>query len=289
MASASGVSLPVVEHLLLTRLSVRLDDQARTPPDAWLRGRLDLFGDVCAPSVIGQVVPFDRWLLFVDQGTPDWFVDACRALVTVPHEVVRMSEVWSPAAVARVVAARSTADFLITSRLDSDDALARTYAQTVRSRFALQPYAFINLLNGAQWSRSGLATYSHPSNAFVSCIEKVGADGPRTVFVDWHDRVGRLAPLEQVRGTPPMWMQGVHEGNLLNGESGWPVRPEVVLAHFDVELDGSVHDRTAPGLALARAHAVGRLVARIAARPSRLRWIPRYLMTRLPRRSTESS
>jgi hypothetical protein len=283
MASASEVSLPVVEHLLLTRLSVRLDDEAATPPDAWLRGRLDLFTTVCAPSVNGQVLPFDRWLLFFDESTPDWFVDACRALVAVPHEVVRMSEVWSPAAVARAVASRSAARFLITSRLDSDDAVARTYAQTVRSRFTQQSYAFINLLQGAQWSRSGLATYSHPSNAFISCVEEVGPGGPKTVFVDWHDRVGRLAPLEQVRGTPPMWMQGVHEGNLLNGESGWPVRPDVVLAHFDVELDGSLHERSAAGLVVARVRAVGRLAARIAARPSRLRWVPRYLLARTRR------
>lgn len=268
-----------VDHLLLTRLAVRLEPGAPPPGDAWLRQRLELFERFCAPSVNAQTTPPDRWLLFFDEHTPSWFVDACTAAVTVPHEAVRLPGVWSAAEVARVVGERVTAPWVITSRLDSDDALARTYVETVRSRHAGQELAFVNLLEGAQWSRRGFATYSHPSNAFISCIERVGDAGVRTVFLDWHDRLGRHGPLEQVQGTAPQWLQVVHEGNLLNGESGWPVRPDLVLRHFDIGVQAVPVGPV--GLGVARVRAVGRLALRVASRPSRLRWVPRYVLARL--------
>jgi hypothetical protein len=268
-----------VDHLLITRLAVRLSEYARPPADAWLHARLALFERFCAPSVNAQTTAPDRWLLLFDQSTPKWFVDACCAVVTVPHEAVRLTAVWSPAEIARLVGERVDAPTLITSRLDSDDALARDYIKTVRARTGGQELAFVNLLNGAQWSKNGVSTYSHPSNAFISCVERVSAAGVRTVFLDGHDRLGRHGPVEQVQGTAPMWLQVVHDGNLLNGESGWPVRPDVVLDHFDVHVDRVPVGAVA--LATARAAAVGRLALRIASRPSRLRWIPRYVVARV--------
>ena len=59
-----------------------------------------------------------------------------------------------------------------------------------------QELAFVNLLNGAQWSKNGVSTYSHPSNAFISCIERVSEVGVRTVSVL------TKADLDAARSTP---------------------------------------------------------------------------------------
>jgi hypothetical protein len=275
------------DHLLLTRLAVRLDEAATAPAEDWLRGRLELFARFCAPSVNGQTVAPDRWLLFFDEATPEWFVSRCEALVTVSLDVIRLAEPWSPGAVARVVAERTSSQWLITSRLDSDDALARGYVETVQAQFDRQERSFINLLNGAQWSEAAISTYAHPSNAFISLVERRTPELPATVFVTGHDRVDQHAPLIQIRRDEPMWLQVVHEGNLLNGESGWRVQPSRVLQHFTLGL--SRPDESRPRLVVGRARSVLRLLMRVASRPSRLRWIPKYMRARLGRAAGKAS
>src|SRR5829696_790450 len=105
----TGLAETDAEHLLITRLAVRLSDDAQLPSDRWLNSRLSLFRRFCAPSVNGQTRAPTCWLLLFDRSTPQWFVDACCAAVTVPHEAVRLQEAWSPAEVARLVGERVSA------------------------------------------------------------------------------------------------------------------------------------------------------------------------------------
>src|SRR4051812_38875530 len=84
-----------LQHLLLTRLAVRLTDGASIPTDDWLRARLDLFAKYCAPSVNAQTEKGFRWLLLLDENIPLWVDNAARALVTQDSQIVRMSVPWS--------------------------------------------------------------------------------------------------------------------------------------------------------------------------------------------------
>lgn len=277
---ATGQSGSSIDHLLLTRVAVRLTAGSAVPDESWLRDRMDLFERWCAPSVEAQTATDFRWLLFVDAGVPDWVVDRLHAAVRQSHEVVRLTASWQETDLGALVAERSGAPWLLTSRLDSDDALARRYVERVRA--AVQGRTadvFVNLLNGAQYVEGRLSTYSHPSNAFLSRLEaRAEGSWPRTVMSVSHDVAGREAPVVQLQGDPG-WLQVLHGGNLLNGAGGWRVRPERLLPHFALteELPGLSWS----ALLVGRVQDAAAIMARIAARPSRLRWIPRYLLARV--------
>jgi hypothetical protein len=270
------------DHLLLTRFAVRLDEGSPVPADEWLAGRLEVFKRFCAPSVNSQTNSDFTWLLLVDEGVPDWVVEQVSDAVTQSHEVVRLTSAWRPEAIGELLTAKSTSPWLITSRLDSDDALGRRYIDEVQQRFAEQPApTFLNFLKGAQYVNGRMSTYAHPSNAFLSLIEpRVEQAAPRTVMSVSHDIAGRAADVIQVE-TSPLWLQVVHGGNLLNGSSGWRAQPSALLPHFGISE--VLPDITRAALVASWGRDVLAIGGRIVARPSRLRWIPRYIAARMRR------
>ncbi len=270
------------DHVLLTRVAVRLDDHRPPPSEAWLRERADLFSRLALPSVLAQRTASFAWLLFLDQTVPQWLLDDLSRQLPDHAELVVIDQAWSAAVVATEVAQRTHRPWLITSRLDSDDALAQDFMFTVQRHFTRQERAFLNPLKGAQFSPSGVATFAHPSNAFISLVERRGPAAPLTVFVDTHDRVHHHGPVEQIYGSGPLWLQGIHAANLVNGESGWPVRASAVAPRFPtVDLRPDV---ASAGLVTARLRAVSALALRFAQKPSRARFLPGLVQAAVRRR-----
>lgn len=224
------------DHVILTRFSVRFPG---SPPIAedWLAYRWAFFRDALASSLSRQTTPGFRWLVFFDVDTPDWLreeIDDLRPELFTPVYVSS----WSPVTVQNAVAEVSAAPYLITTRIDSDDAVARQFVADVQSHFAHQESLYINLLCGVQVERTGeLYRYDEPSNPFISYVEKrVGGVPPRTVFQNFsHGRSRTLADLLNVVG-PPRWMQIIHGSNIANGVRGLRVRPAAFEADFDMDL-----------------------------------------------------
>jgi hypothetical protein len=275
----AGQGAAPFDHLLLTRVAVRLTGTSQLPAEQWLSSRMDLFSQYCAPSVDAQTVTDFRWLLFVDEAVPGWVVDRIDDVVQHPHEVIRLTEVWDAVDLGALVAERTQAPWTITSRLDSDDALARRYVERVQAAFAEQAApVFLNFLNGAQYSAGRLSSYAHPSNAFLTLIEpRAVGRTPVTVMSVSHDVASRQASVQQVHGDPA-WLQVLHGGNLVNGSSGWRAQPSTLAPHF--VLAEELPELSRAALAVGRVKDAAAIVGRIAARPSRLRWIPRYLLAR---------
>jgi hypothetical protein len=216
-----------VDHFLLTRFFVRIKRDQPLPPEAWLRERLAYFEGVCLPSVAAQNSTDFRWLLFVDDGAPEWVKTYLNDRIPHNAEVVLVGDVCDGAAVSREVAARALSKWTITSRVDSDDALDARYIAMVRRRLEGRENVFLNFTDGYQLSRGRLLKYSHPSNAFISLIES-RHEAPMTVFVDWHDRVSRHAPIIQDRSIRA-WVQNCHGSNVRNQERG--IRANLPVIH----------------------------------------------------------
>lgn len=217
-------------HFLITRFFVRINEEAPAPSEEWLRGRLPIFEQFTLPSVRAQTSQEFRWLLFVDSDTPDWVREYLGRVLPENSTVVSIDGPCVHEPIAREVIARTTTSRVITSRVDSDDALHDDYIATVQAQLRDSEFSFLNFSDGFQYSRSRLLKYSHPSNAFISLIEPVAAP-LRTVFIDWHDRVGLYGPVRQVRDKR-LWVQVCHGSNVVNQERGIRANHRVWATEF---------------------------------------------------------
>ncbi|NQX29475.1 hypothetical protein HQQ81_19180 [Microbacteriaceae bacterium VKM Ac-2854] len=232
------------DHVILTRFSVRFEGSA-PHDDAWLAYRWAFFCDALAASAQRQTVREFEWLVFFDIDTPAWLreqIDSVGAGLFTPRYV----STWSSAVVQESVAELAGAPYLITTRIDSDDAIATRFVEDIQAQFDAQASLYVNLLCGVQIERTGeLYRYDEPSGAFISYIEKrIEGELPRTVFFNSGHGYSRLfADILNVVG-PPRWMQIIHGSNVANGVRGLRVRPEPYQAdfQFDLPFDRTVTD-----------------------------------------------
>ncbi|MFB9732041.1 glycosyltransferase [Ornithinimicrobium kibberense] len=239
------------DHVLLTRFSAVLDPAGRPPDEDWLHYRLGFFYDACLPSVAGQQGADFTWLVMLDDRCPDDFRATVDELAEGTFTPVWTHERFRRDSFARHVTGRTRAPYLITTRLDSDDALAVDFMARVQAQFAGQDGLFVNFPRGIQIDRSGAVYRSDiVSSPFLSFVERRREDRlPQTVYVAKHARARAHAPLLQV-DAPVMWAQVVHDDNVSNIVNGRQVHPRVVAQRFRFDLG---YDKGLGGMRLCRA------------------------------------
>src|SRR5690606_1010327 len=148
---------------------------------------------------------------------------------------------------------RAEVAYLITTRIDSDDAMAVDFMARVQAEFAGQERMFVNFPRGVQIDRTSAVYRSNiVSSPFLSLIERREAGRPpETVFVAKHAQARGHAPLRQVEA-PVMWAQVVHGTNVSNIVNGRQTDPAVVRERFDLGLG---YDDTLRGRPLRQAQA----------------------------------
>jgi hypothetical protein len=217
-----------MKHYLITPWNIdRLDLE-------WLTARQVLFEKFCLPSVLSQTNKAFEWILVADSRTPDSFkkvLDAYPATVLY-HDfegvlTVARSRQRKAIALETVVAApvknylsNIATDFIITSRLDNDDAISTNHIdkiQTCSKAMKRSPddRFWLNLQRGYKYCRGNVYPIGALHNPFISFIEPQGA--LLTAYQCSH----QLAPqskfrVVQVREGHPTWMQVIHGGNVSN-------------------------------------------------------------------------
>ncbi|MDR6865890.1 hypothetical protein J2Y69_000475 [Microbacterium resistens] len=251
--------MPTFDHVLLTRFSVRFLAEQPPPDDDWLVYRWGFFRDALASSLSHQTVRDFRWLVFCDASSPEWLREEMEALAPGLFTPVWLDEPWSHSVIRdAVTGVLSQDDYLITTRIDSDDAVGIRFIEEVQSHFDGQESMYINLLRGVQVARSGqVFRYDEPLNPFISYVEKLTTGTPmRTVFQDFrHAQSQRHAPVLNVV-TAPRWMQVVHGSNLANSIRGLRADPRIVNEEFTLELP---YTRDVRPLTLFRERQISRL------------------------------
>lgn len=252
------------EHFVVTRFSAVLVPGQEPMGSDLLRYRMGFFREACVPSVRAQTERGFRWLVFFDDRCPEDFRAEVEDLGQGLFEPVWTRGVFWDGVFGDAVGERSEAPYLVTTRFDSDDALARDFVASVQARFAHQESLFVNFTRGLQIDRSGAVyRYDHRSNPFVSYVERRSPGRPpATVYgPHGHSSVRDHGPVLEVKA-PPMWLQVIHGGNLSNDVRGSRVGPQVVRERFEIDLP---YDESTAGLRL--------VVARVAqeARVWRLR------------------
>jgi Putative rhamnosyl transferase len=207
-----------VSHYVITRWNVRGFGGSYRDP-RWLDERQWLFESFCLPSVRRQILEDFTWLILIDAETPP----EARGWLTGCDPRIRLVPI-GPDPRERALAIRSiirsgSGDRVITTRLDSDDAIAGNYLHAVRAydwgvrRFVGFEYGLaFDCRTGQLWFRR------YRLNPFLSLIEP--RDHAESVHVQRHEDVccDELVSLASIG-----WLQVIHGGNLANTLQGSPV------------------------------------------------------------------
>lgn len=268
-------------HFVLTRFNVRSFYHVAEPTDEWLHRRLELFQKYCLPCLAEQTNTNFRWLVFVDHLSPAWFLEEITTLGRGLFETVPVEGTFDSVAVAAAVRSRTESSYVLTTRVDNDDAVASDFIETIQSCFSAQEFTFLNLVTGAQYADGKAYLRPYTKNPFLTLVEKTGNQPLSTVFVEHHYRVDEKGPVRNIRTLHPMWLQVIHGGNVLNEIVGLRVPGKHLARYFDCNL---TFNDTYGGLVTEGFLGLMRIIHRLARKPARVGELARVLMAGRPRR-----
>ncbi|MBL3659036.1 glycosyltransferase [Fulvivirga sediminis] len=239
------------EHFLITRFNVKnqawqVDKSGVTVrDDSWTKHRLQLFEQICLPSIQNQTNKNFKWLIYFDIDTCDEVRERFKVIrqenpFIFPRYIQGM-EVFI-ASLQKDISShlQKNTQHLITTRIDNDDAFHQEAMANIQSGFDGQKIEAINLLEGVQWEIRGDNFYYafNESNPFISLIEKLNFNVVfKTVFYKDH-RYFAEKPEDGVMTRQfcgePMWLQVIHEANISNETDGQPIFKDGVLEMFSM-------------------------------------------------------
>jgi hypothetical protein len=231
----------VFQHFVLTRFNVRKAEWSKDKNGeevltrAWMDDRMSLFEQFCLPSIANQTSKNFTWLVFLDTNTSQEYQRRfqryeveCKNLKTLYVVSVKESLDLSIRGFLR-----DDTRFIITTRIDNDDAFHARAIEAIQGEFAAQELAFVNLLKGyiLDLGRGNVYREDEPSNPFISCIERINDDSFKTVLCDQHLALGKHGPVHQLEHRP-YWLRVIHGRNLSNREKGRPASLEELREDF---------------------------------------------------------
>ncbi|MBL6449293.1 hypothetical protein JMN32_23485 [Fulvivirga sp. 29W222] len=242
------------EHFLITRFNVKntkwkADKRGVTVRDGlWTSKRMQLFESICLPSIQHQSVQGFKWLIYLDCDTNDEIrnrmVHIQSANPFIFPKYIEGMDVFIDSVredIGELLQPRTK--YLITTRIDNDDAFHQQAIANIQSGFNGQKLEVINLLEGVQWDLNEDNFYYafNESNPFVSLIEQLNENVPlKSVFYKEHrhyaEKPDENFTMKQFCGEP-MWLQVIHNSNISNEIDGHPILKDGVLELFNIKID----------------------------------------------------
>lgn len=225
-------------HILLTRFNVQAGYGApnvRLAPK-WLEYRFQLFDQFCYPSVHAQSNQNFKWLVFFDAQTPEVFKPRIERYTQWKNFIpIYVNGYFSDLVLGTAITdnIESGSSYLITTRLDNDDAIAQNFIELIQSQFQKQDCEFINFTQGYCWHNHKLYQVEDESNAFVSLIESLNGSAPKTVLCTAHNKLATIGKIRQI-ANEMAWLQVIHHGNVSNIVRGTRQPLELLSNHFAV-------------------------------------------------------
>ena len=209
-------------HIILTRFNLQyeLGNSIHLEP-SWLEERFRLFEEYCLPSIMGQSDMHFTWIILTSDQTASAYktrlskysqtysnivIEYCPYTEDIVGLYKRIGEKYV-----------RDCDYLLSTRIDSDDMLAPHFVQRLQSyiRSHLSAEAIITFSHGIQWFEKEAIAYaiSYPQNHFLNFLE--ARDNIRTCLGIDHTKVEKkdMIQLED----KSMWYEIVHGTNICNG------------------------------------------------------------------------
>jgi len=218
-------------HFIITQFHVDHPFRPDIEVEEWLQHRLGYFEKFCLPSVLGQTQRKFTWVLFYSPNSPSWVPPYLESIQHEATVAIPLNGYVCNAMIVSAIKPLLTRPVVITSRLDSDDALANDAVDRIHNAITTDGVHAINFTNGLRLTNSGLLKTKDSSNPFISLVEDVRRSPLRTVTSRPHHDMGRVFPVTQIEGSPG-WMQVLHEHNVSNIPAGLPTNPQKYSAMF---------------------------------------------------------
>src|ERR1044072_4130742 len=194
-----------VQHLIETRFSVSVGPESAFQSRAWLRERLEVLREFPFPSLVAQTSEDFTWLLFCDQSADGGMIEELRPHQRdLPFMRLEMTSAERRMGMAVQSLVSPGTDVLITTRLDSDDAIADRYVESVQA-YADQlhhsgwPSLLVNFPRGHRLDVKNEELYrGHmPNSMFHSLLEKPRLSPVRSVMAGGHVNLHHSHPTHQ--------------------------------------------------------------------------------------------
>jgi hypothetical protein len=233
-------------HYLVTRFNVSIanwdmDKSGSATLDAsWMNHRIHLFKTFCAPSIAGQTNMDFKWLIYCDPHTPAPFVESIKnSIALIPHAELRFVNDFDALKTdLKQLISSGTSAYVITSRVDNDDALGKTFIKTVQEKFIEADRTVINLCGGVLYDLPMKVLTMLPDmrfNHFGSLIEKrKNTTEFLTVMGFSHHDPPSEAKVVDVN-SKFAWLKIIHDRNLKSRTIGIPVFSSNLVQHFTIE------------------------------------------------------
>jgi hypothetical protein len=241
------------KHFILTRFNLKFNgipglEKYNLPEqtEEWLNRRFFLFEKYCFPSIMNQVNKDFIWFVMFDSNTPERFFQKIKN-----YEL--MFPLFKPLFLDKgdsdsikktfneVIALYLSNDdhYVITSRIDSDDAFHKDMVLEVQKLFNRQDNIFLSFAYGLQYDieRKVLARMHYENNHFISRIEKI-SNGIETVITFDHTNLNKVADVVYINNKQkPLWLEIIHGGNLINSlyPSSTPLFSSKITRSFNCE------------------------------------------------------
>lgn len=231
------------QHFLMTRFNLATPgrEKAIRNKAGWLDYRFDLFERFCLPSVVAQSCGKFKWIVYFDHEIPDKYRERIRVLSAGGAFFPYYTPLFDEGGWARSLfeTFEIVEDLVLTTGLDSDDALSRDFVDRLQTevRSNGNMVGSYNFDFGLVRRGGSLYRIKHRSNPFFSYLaqtDKSMKSAPAILHMHIAE-AGRVFHL----GGDPAWMQIVHDRNVSNKIRGWRVRNEGISDRFagDAGLD----------------------------------------------------
>lgn len=230
-----------MRHVVITRFNMPFPGGKYLDRD-WLRQRFDLCDMFCFPSLRTQTCREFSWLILFHMRLPVEFYDRIAYYAVGVDVIPHFTTKPDPIGMRRALCEHweTEPEWIITTRLDSDDALSRDHIERVQNAAQAGRREFLEFPRGWVWSEGNVTPRTYPKNPFLSLVEPF--DGFQTAYCVPHPRAADAAPVRTVDDRPA-WLQVVHGGNVSNrvprASGDW--RPaEALLDTFSFRLAPTV-------------------------------------------------
>lgn len=207
-------------HFLITRFNIvektwfDVDKHGQpTCDDKWMEHRFELFEKYCVPSVRAQSCKKFTWLVMIDKHTP---TEYRQTVAELGGTVLLTTTNWLE---ELQLFLKDKARWLITTRLDNDDAIAPWLIQQVQDNFTNQRFTFLDFPVGYRLKNGILHKHREACNPFLSLVE----EGSKSVLSQTHGyKLGQNNDVLTISHLPS-WIQVIHDRNKITDKTPGPV------------------------------------------------------------------
>jgi hypothetical protein len=216
------------DHFIVTRFNLRVSEWKTTKSgldvlsEAWLNDRFVKFENYCLPSVLNQKNKNFKWLIFFDKLTPSKYLSKIEKLQKTHSDIycyfingiTELNDAFKEAINTLI---DKNKDWIITTRLDNDDAIHENFVEEIQNNFTPQHETVIDVRSGFQLNiqkkKAEVRRLQNGFNPFLSLIEN--SSDFQTVISKPH-RDWTSSKNVVVLENKPLWIEVVHQNNKLN-------------------------------------------------------------------------